>query len=105
MNERAKQFSAFSPLKGYSDLLKEKEHVVVSEIELTEERKSELNLKLNQIKKGEIINVIYYSDKEYLSLTGVVTSIDLCFKKLYIVKTKVNFKEIYDIKIENERIF
>ena len=105
MNERAKQFSAFSPLKGYSNLLKDKERIVVSEIELTEERKSELNLKLNQIKKGEIINIIYYSNGEYLSKTGVITSIDFCLKKLYIVKTLINFNDIYDINFEKESIF
>jgi len=104
VNERAKQFSAFSPLKGYDALLKEKERIIVPEIELTEDRKHELNSMLSDIERGKIVKIIHYSEGEYISTTGVITNIDSCFKRLTIVKKEIDFKDIYDIFVEKDRI-
>lgn len=52
--ERAKQFIPFAALKGYEDALREKEKVVVEKIELSEERKAELDAKLHQVRKNDM---------------------------------------------------
>ena len=42
-SERAKQFMPFAALKGFEELLAEKEKMIVQKIELSEERKAELD--------------------------------------------------------------
>lgn len=99
VNERAKQFSAFSPLRGYSELLLSKERVIVPKHELTEESKYDISDKLNQLSKGMMVKLVYYSNGEYIEICGVVSKIDIYFKKLTIVKTLISFDDIYDLKI------
>lgn len=50
-SERAKQFMPFAALKGFEELLAEKEKMIVPKIELSEERKAELDDKMRSIKK------------------------------------------------------
>ena len=104
MNERAKQFSAFSPLRGYNELLKAKEKVVVQKRELTEERIQELSLKLSKINKGMMLKVIYFSKGEYIEAEGVVSNFDLYLKKLTLVKTEISFEDIYDLELIGDAI-
>ncbi|MBE7038944.1 MAG: YolD-like family protein [Ruminococcaceae bacterium] len=99
VNERAKQFSSFSPLRGYSDLLKAKEKIIVQKRELTEESMQELSKKLGQINRGMMIKVVYYCEGEYIEAEGMVSALDLCYKKLTLVKRRISFEDIYDLKI------
>ena len=66
--ERAKQFMPFAALKGYPEALRKKEKVVVPKKELSEEYQEELERKLRQVYKNDIITAIYFSDHEYLRL-------------------------------------
>lgn len=50
-SERAKQFMPFAALKGFEELLAEKEKMIVQKIELSEERKAELDDKMRSIKR------------------------------------------------------
>lgn len=97
MNDRAKQFLPFDSLKGFKTEIKKREKVSVAKKHLSVESAEEISFKLNQIKKGMIIKVIYYFDNEYLECEGVVSRIDKTSKMLYIVKTKIEFKDIYSI--------
>lgn len=99
VNERAKQFSAFSPLRGYNELLKTKEKIIVQKHEFTEESIQELSLKLSKVRKGMLVKAVYFSNGEYLETEGVVSALDLCYKKLTLVKTEISFEDIYDLKI------
>ena len=45
-----------------------------------------------------MIKVVYYSDGEYVSAEGIVTKIDLVFRKLTVVKTEINLDDIWDIE-------
>jgi len=62
VENRAKQFMPFAALKGYEDALREREKIVVSKIELSEERKEELDMKFRQIHKNDIISFKYVED-------------------------------------------
>lgn len=97
MNERAKQFLPFDTLKGFKAELRKREKVSVAKKHLSVESEEELSYKLNQIKKGMIIKVVYYCEDEYLKCEGVVSSIDKTSKILRIVKTTIEFKNIYSI--------
>lgn len=69
---RAKQFMPFDALKGLRAALAEKERMIVEKRELSEEQKEELDRKLKQIEKQDIITVEFFDKGEYVKVTGVV---------------------------------
>lgn len=95
--ERAKQFMPFAALKGYPEALRKKEKVVVPKIELSPEYQEELDLKLRQVQKNDIVTVVYFCKDEYLQLSGMVSRFDETARVLKIVNTKISFEDIYDI--------
>ncbi|WP_394926411.1 YolD-like family protein [uncultured Robinsoniella sp.] len=102
--ERAKQFMPFAALKGYTEVLKKKEKIVVPKIDLLEEYQEELSRKLRQVKKNDIVTVVYFSKNQYLKLTGMVSRVDDTARILKIVNTKISFDDLYDIaEIQSEK--
>ena len=99
--DRAKQFMPFAALKGHTEALRKKERIVVPRRELSEEYAEELDYKLRQIHKNDMVTVIYYSGKEYLKRTGMVAKMSETARNLTIVDTKILFDDIYDICEEN----
>ena len=95
--DRAKQFMPFAALKGYPEALRRKEKVVVPRAEVSEEYAEALDRKLRQVKKNDIITVIYFNNGEYLKKTGMVSRIDETARILKVVNTKIGFDDIYDI--------
>lgn len=100
--ERAKQFMPFSALKGYEEALRNKEKIMASKVELSEDGEEELNRKLHQIRKNDIITVIYFYQEEYLQITGMVSKLDEKAKLLQIVDTQIPFQDIYNILLSYE---
>ncbi len=100
MENRAKQFVPFAALKGYEEALRAKEKVVVEKIELSEEKKEELDYKLHQIQKNDIITVVYFYKDEYIKLEGMVSRLDTDARILKIVNTKIPFEDIYELSGE-----
>lgn len=94
---RAKQFMPFAALKGYPEALREKEKNVVPRMELSEEYQEELDRKLRQVRKNDMITVVYYRENEYLEVTGMVSRIDDTVRVLRIADTKIPFDDLYDI--------
>lgn len=99
--DRAKQFMPFAALKGHTEALRRKEKIVVQKMELSEEYQEELDRKLHEITKNDMITVIYYHQNEYLKLTGMVARIDDTARILKIVNTKINFDDLYEIYFDN----
>lgn len=79
---RAKLFLSFDSLKGYREIIRKKERIVVDPKELSEDDCYELNWKIQQIRIGQMINIIYFDRNEYVLLEGMVTDIDLDYKKM-----------------------
>ncbi len=100
--ERAKQFMPFAALKGYPDALRKKERAVVSRRELSEEYAGELDRKLRQMRKNDIVTAVYFKRGEYLKVTGMVTGIDRTARILRIVNTKIPFGDLYDLILERK---
>ena len=99
VSDRARQFMPFSALKGFHELLKEKERIITAKKELSEEDMRELSEKLVLVKKGMMIKVMYFYRGEYIIAEGMVTAIDFTFKILTIVKTKIYFDDILEISL------
>lgn len=97
MENRAKQFVPFAALKGYEEALRAKEKIIVPKIELSEEKKEELDRKLHQINKNDIITVIYFCKGEYIQLEGMVSRVDKDARVLKVVNTKISFFDIYEL--------
>ena len=64
MENRAKQFMPFSALKGYEEALRAKEKIVVEKKELSEEQAAELDYRLHQIRKNDMVKVVYFDTDE-----------------------------------------
>lgn len=98
---RAKLFLSFDSLKGYKEMVKKKERIVVKRPELSEDSYYELDWKIHQIKAGEMIKIIYFDRFEFISLEGMVTAIDLENKKqIKIVDKVIAIHNIMKIEME-----
>lgn len=98
--DRAKQFMPFAALKGYEEALRQKEKIIVPRMELSEEYKEELDRKLRQIRKNDMVTVIYFHKNEYLKQTGMVSRIDETARLICIVNNKILFDDIFDVSKE-----
>ena len=96
--DRAKQFMPFAALKGYEEALREKEEIVVPKIELSEEMKEELDRKMQQVMRNDMVQVTYFKEDEYLQITGMVARIDKDARVLKVVGTKIPFDDIYKLE-------
>ncbi len=95
--DRAKQFMPFDALKGFREALAQKERIIVPKRELSEEQKEELDFKLHQIQKKDMVTVEYFQNGEYVQVMGVVSRIDITCKVLVIVNSRIAFDDISDL--------
>lgn len=94
---RAKQFMPFDALKGLREAVAEKERIIVPKRNLSEDQKEELDWKLKQLQKKDIITAEFFQNGEYVQVTGMVTGIDNARRTLEIVNTKISFSDISDL--------
>lgn len=97
MSERAAQFSSFSPLKGYYNMLKEREKIITPKRELSEDWAEELSQKIRSVKVGDMVTVEHYCEDGYIKTEGVISKLDFGQKLIWIVKTEIQFDDIWDI--------
>ena len=109
LQNRAKIFSPFSPLRGYDEQLaaeKQRTERVAKRI-LTEEEKSALSDRLMQVTKGMTITVRYFKEDtahpevpavgNYITLTGKADRIDPVFRTLQVGETVVPFEDLVEV--------
>ncbi len=101
MSDRARQFMPFAALKGYYELIRTKERVVVPKKELSEDYAEILSRKVLSLAEGMMVKVTYYSNGDYVVVEGILTDIDIERRYLTIVKTPINLDDIYDIECDN----
>lgn len=94
---RAKQFMPFNALRGYYDLIKEKQRIKTDKKELSQDKADMLSYKMNNLQKGMMVKIVYYNIDHYDTIEGLVSKIDSTYKTITIVKTKINIDDIYDI--------
>ena len=95
--DRAKQFLPFNSLKGYYDVIREKEKEITPKRELSDNDLEELSNKLNKIEKSMMVKLRYYDTDRYIDIEGIVSKIDFTYKYIVIVKTKISFNDISKI--------
>ena len=97
--DRAKLFIPFDALKGFHEALKEKERILVSKKDLSQEEIEEISKTLQLIKKRDVVNAIYFDKNEYVEIIGMVSNIDFVYKTLKIIKTEIKFDDLLSIKV------
>lgn len=87
----------FASLRGFDEEVRKKERVEIDKKSLTEEEQAELSQKVINLKKGDLVTVVYYLFGEYKKTTGIITALDLTLKNITVVKNKIDFEDIYSI--------
>ncbi len=106
---RSAQFAPFAALKGYDDEIKETGRFTNKRIDIDEELKNELNIKLKIITKNifdrpKLTFIYFIPDKrkdggKYVKVKGSVKKIDE-YKKIIVLEdnTKINIYDIVNIE-------
>lgn len=103
--QRAHIFSAFDALKGFRELLKEQERVIVPKRMLSEDDFDILNQKIHAVEKGMMITLVYFDNGYYIEQTGRVSKLSFDENYIQIVKSKIPLKSIVDIQCEELEIY
>ena len=103
--QRAHIFSAFDALKGFQELLKEQERVIVPKRMLSEDDFEILNQKIHAVEKGMMITLVYFDNGDYIEQTGRVSKLSFDENYIQIVKLKIPLKSIVDIQCEELEIY
>lgn len=105
MANRAAQFSPFAALSGYDDAVKETARLTDGKIDLTEDEKSILDAKLQQLAPGETAAITYFQPdgrKEggaYLTVKGEVKRIDSYAGKIILTdKRRISIEDIVELE-------
>ncbi|MCR0155782.1 YolD-like family protein [[Clostridium] innocuum] len=97
--QRAQIFQSFDALKGFREILKEQEKIVVPKKILSEDDLAELDYKVHQIKVGMIIKIVYYDKGQYIQLEGKISKLNLDTKIIQIVKKQIDLRQLIEIDI------
>lgn len=104
MRERAAQFSPFAALTGYEDALREAARAVEDHLELDEQAKAEINLKLNLLKlklpEHPVIQVTYFVPDER-KVGGSYRTISGAAKALLVEKKQIILEDELIIPVES----
>ena len=98
--DRAKQFLPFNSLRGFYELVKNREKIVEKRRELSCDELEILSFKFNQLVVGKVVLIKYYEVDGYVTFEGMITNIDLIFKTITLVETKIKLEDIVEIKAE-----
>lgn len=100
--QRAKQFMPFAALKGFEQELEAAEFRPVEKVVFSEDAAEELDRKLHEVRRGDMVSVIYYKKTARggtcLTRTGMVSKVDLLDRSLTLVKERIPFADLYDIE-------
>lgn len=98
-NKRAKQFMPFNSLTGYFDLILEAQKIKEDKRDLTEDELEDLNKKIHMIKKGTMIKIKHYDTDSYVIKEGIVTSINLEYRYITVIKERIFLDNILFFEI------
>lgn len=79
----------FAALKGYYDLIRERERTVEPRRELPDEQALELSQRLAGLERREMASIVHYDGEAYVTTRGLVSDIDLAARTLTVVRTRI----------------
>ena len=97
--DRARQFMPFAALKGYYDLVRDRERVVEPRREQTEDDVARISARLAALRKGDAVRAVHYVEREgsYIETRGGVSRIDPTFQTIVVGSTAISFSDLADI--------
>lgn len=109
--DRAAQFSPFAALTGYEDAIRETARLTDNWVQLSEDKKQELDEKLHQLisekERTEPVTITFFQPDErkeggsYRTVTGQIKKFDIYKRKLFFKDgTEIELEKIVEI---NER--
>ena len=107
--DRAAQFSPFAALTGYEDAIRETARLTDNWVQLSEDKKQELDEKLRQLiadrERIESVTIIYFQPDErkaggqYVSATGTVKKVDTFGRRILLQDgTRIPLDSVYDLR-------
>ena len=110
IENRSAQFAPFAALTGYSDAVNETARLTNKKIEISDDMKSYIDMKLqlieNHINEKPIVTVLYFekdnkkSGEKYLEYTGNIKRIDMVSQELKFIDGKIiDLNNIYDLEV------
>lgn len=100
--DRAQQFMPFAALRGYYDLLRERERVVQPKREPTDEEALELSRRLARLERRRMARAVYHDGEAYVTVRGLVTDIEEAARVLTVVRTRIPFDDILELEGESD---
>ena len=97
--DRAKIFSSFNPLSTLEKALKAQEREKSEKLDLDESKIEKILNKISKLKPADKVKITYHDGQGYVSIEGLVSSVNLMDKSLTVVKTRVKFDDIYAVEV------
>ena len=97
--DRAKIFSSFNPLSTLERALRQKEREKCEKLDLDESKIDEILKKISRLRAADEVYVSYYDGYTYASARGLISDVNFKNKTLMVVKTRIKFEDINDLKI------
>ncbi|EOS52387.1 hypothetical protein [Adlercreutzia caecimuris] len=92
--DRARQFSPFAALRGYYDLVHERERVIEPRRPLSEEEARALDATIANLQRGVMVRAVFYEKDACRTIVGTVSQVDMIYHDLWIVRTRIPFASL-----------
>lgn len=97
--DRARQFSPFAALRGYYDLVHERERVIERRRPLTEEEARALDATIANLQRGVMVRAVFYEKDACRTIVGTVSQVDMIYHDLWIVRTRIPFASLCALEV------
>ena len=97
--ERVRQFMPFAALKGYHDLVRDREHVPQPRRAMTDDRALALSQVVAGLEKGDVVRVTFYEDDGYTTVRGAVSEVVEALRGIRVVRRWIPFDAIDTIEV------
>ncbi len=92
--DRARQFSPFAALRGYYELVHERDRVIEPRRPLSEEEARALDATIADLQRGAMVRAVFYEKDAYRTIVGTVSQVDMIYHDLWIVRTRIPFASL-----------
>ena len=97
---RAKLFLPFDALKGFKEMLHEKERIVVPKRELSEDELALMDYTFSEVDVGKMVRIVYEDKDECVLVEGLVSKVDRDYRKIIrVVDRTIAICKIVEIEL------
>lgn len=106
MEKRAAQFAPFAALTGHANAVEETARITQERVELTEDRKEQIDRVLQEVQLQDNVVVVYFlpdvykEGGSYQTVSGVIEKIK--DEKLYISGRKIPVADLFSIELQTK---